>query len=109
MQITRFQPDVNKSVFDLYYDRGELQKVEIIKADSIHEGLTAQEAFEQTKADCIAKTELNQSIAESIETDKVEGAYNVFFNENRELIVETDNQELKAYLTEKSYPIINKR
>ena len=55
-KITNWQPDVNKSVFRLTYIEGELKKVELEKVDPLHEGLTAEEAFNSSRKQCIEKT-----------------------------------------------------
>lgn len=105
MNIIRYQPDVNSSVFNLFYDKGQLQKVELVKTDPIHEGMTADEAFAQTKTDCLAKTNLIIEINEAMEADNVAGAFEVAFDAERNLKVATDDTELKAYLSGKNYPI----
>lgn len=105
MNIIRYQPDVNSSVFNLFYDKGQLQKVELVKTDPIHEGMTADEAFAQTKTDCLAKTNLIIEINEVMEADNVAGAFDAFYDVNRELKVMTDDSELKAYLFAKNYPV----
>lgn len=106
MNIIRFQPDVNSSVFDLVYENGQMTKVELVKTDSIHEGMTPQEAFEQTRSDCLKKTNLIIEINTALETDNLAGAFDVFFDENRNLKVSTEDSELKAYLSGKNYPVI---
>lgn len=55
-KITKWQPDVNNSIFRLTYIEGELKEVEFEKVDPLHEGLTAEEAFNSSRKQCIENT-----------------------------------------------------
>jgi len=107
-KITQYKPDVNSSVFNLIYENGVLEKIELVKVDPIHEGMTAEQAFEHTRNDCIQKTNLIVEIESALKADKATGSFDVSFDENRELKVTTDD-ELKDYLLSKGYPIKQNR
>lgn len=67
-KVIKWQPDVNNSIFRLIYVDGELRKYELEKVDTIHEGMTAEEAFLATQKQCIEKTLTN--LEDRIESEK---------------------------------------
>jgi len=94
---TRWKPDVNECEFDLTFQDGELIETKALKLDPRLENMTDEEAYEVTKADCIAKTNRLLS-AQELLNDEQKEMIGAEFDENRNLIILTNSKEIKAIL-----------